>query len=206
MAAANSPAPFSKSADKNKDVILAQLRACLKDGDSVLEIASGTGQHALYITQDWPELHWQPSDVDISGYGLERALTTVDRSNLPDPIEINIANWPDLDAGYDAVFSANCVHIAGMSVVEHYFDGAAKSLVFGGLVLLYGPFKFNGDFTTPSNADFDAFLKRQNSESGIRDFEALDDLAKKAGLVFLSRIDLPSNNQFLIWRKSLKRP
>ena len=193
--------PFSKAADKNKDVILDQLRNCLEDGARVLEIASGTGQHALHFSEQWPELYWQVSDADLDAYGLRKALEPVDRPNLPKPVNLNIQHWPNLRPKFDAVFSANCVHIAGMEVVQHYFEGAAKSLQSKGVVLLYGPFKFGGQFTTQSNADFDAFLKDQNPQSGIRDFEALDELASAAGFNFESRTDLPSNNHFLNWRK-----
>jgi len=202
MGEENKEPHFSKSADKNKDVILEQLQSCLNEGDRVLEVASGTGQHALHFSANLPDILWQPSDVDLDRYRLIEKLKTAERQNLADPISLDVAHWPNLRPKFDAVYSANCVHIINKQLVEDYVRGVCRSLKAGGKMLLYGPFKFGGDFTTPSNADFDRFLRETYPGGGIRDFEWLDELAETGGLKFQSRTDLPANNHFLIWQKA----
>ena len=113
----------------------------------------------------------------------------------------DIDHWPNLRPKYDAVFSANCLHIVGEEKLLPYVNGASGSLKVGGKMLLYGPFKYGGEFTTPSNAEFDRFLRQNHPGSGIRDFEQINMLAEQAGLEFVQDIAMPANNQFLIWQK-----
>ena len=195
------PPPFSKSADNNKDHILEQLRACLNSGDAVLEVASGTGQHGLHFSTHMPEITWQCSDLDLETFALGNTLAHHARSNLPMPLVLDIAAWPSLPQTYDAVYSANCIHIIPGELVQPYVEGAAASLKPGGLMLLYGPYKYDGAFTTQSNADFDTFLSNTYPGGGIKDFETLDSLANANGLTLQQDIAMPANNQFLIWRK-----
>ncbi|MEP1208330.1 MAG: DUF938 domain-containing protein [Rhizobiaceae bacterium] len=194
--------PFSKSADANKDHILEQLQACLKPHDKVLEIASGTGQHAVHFSQHMPDIVWQSSDLDLTTFGLEQVIAAHPRPNLPTPLRLDIGNWPPLAASYNAVYSANCIHIIGSELLAPYVAGAARSLGQGGLMLLYGPYKYDGDFTTESNAGFDQFLRSTYDGGGIKDFEMLDQLATDNGLELESDTAMPANNQFLIWRKT----
>ena len=194
--------PFSRSADANKDHILKQLRSCLKPDDCVLEVGSGTGQHALHFTQSMPEITWQSSDVDLTNYQLTKVLAGAARSNLLAPLVLDIDHWPDLDGAYDAVYSANCVHIIGHDQVAPYVEGASSSLKTGGLMLLYGPYKYGGEFTTESNASFDVYLRNNYGAGGIKDFETIDELANDHGLVLEKDVAMPANNQFLIWRKT----
>lgn len=192
---------FSKAADNNKDHILAQLRKCLKSGDRVLEIASGTAQHALYFSEQLPHVFWQPSDLDIETYGLSEVIGANSRDNLGTPFNLDVAAWPEMSEQYDAVYSANCIHIIEWEKVGNYVQEAAQSLRAGGALLFYGPFKYNGEFTTPSNQQFNGFLEQTYPGGGIRDFEALNELARTEGLSFESDTPMPANNQFLIWRK-----
>ena len=200
-----SDAPFSKAADNNKAVILEQLKSCLDAGSRVLEIASGTGQHALHFAAEFPEIIWQPTDVDLDTYALRQQLAGHELPNLETPFVLDIDHWPNLRPKYDAVFSANCLHIVAEEKLTPYVNGASSSLRAGGKMLLYGPFKYGGEFTTPSNAEFDRFLRQNYPGSGIRDFEQINLLAQQAGLEFVQDIAMPANNQFLIWQKKALR-
>jgi cyclopropane fatty-acyl-phospholipid synthase-like methyltransferase len=192
---------FSKAADNNKGHILEQLKACLKAGDRVLEIASGTAQHALHFSKHLPDVFWQPSDVDLETYNLAERLLSEPRDNLGEPLQLDVSAWPNFYPQFEAVYSANCLHIIDWSKVENYIEGAAKCLTTGGALLFYGPFKYGEKFTTDSNEKFNGFLETTYSGGGIRDFEAVDELAAKQGLTFVSDTPMPANNQFLIWRK-----
>ncbi|MEM8750794.1 MAG: DUF938 domain-containing protein [Pseudomonadota bacterium] len=193
--------PFSKSADKNKEVIAEQLALVLKPGQRVLEIASGTGQHAVHFSDVLPQITWQPSDVDLDAYGLSDTLSRVTRPNLLAPIVLDVCHWPNLRPKFDAVYSANCIHVMPPANLLPYVEGAARSLRAGGLMMLYGPFKYGGAFTTPSNAQFSNWLAETYPGAGIRDFETVDALARDNGLSFVSDTPMPANNQFLVWRK-----
>lgn len=191
----------SKSADNNKSHILAELRKVLPNKGRVLEIASGTGQHAVYFSENLPGIEWHPSDMDLQTMGLEDRVRSEASNSLQVPILLNVDKWPDLKNQFDAVFSANCVHIISESQVENYVLGVSESLKPGGLMLLYGPFKYDDEFTTPSNESFDGFLKKTYPGSGIRDFAWVNQLADRHGLHFILDTPMPANNQFMVWRK-----
>jgi len=193
---------FSKSADKNKGVILDQLRRYLAPGAEVLEIASGTGQHAIHFARAMPDVIWQPSDRDLDTFGLQDTLAGENLTNLRAPVELDVTRWPSFDHDYDTVYSANCIHVMPSRNLEPYIAGAAKALKPDGMMMLYGPFKYDGAFTTESNAQFDAFLRGTYEDGGIRDFEEVDRLAVENGLVFLSDTAMPANNQFIVWQKA----
>ena len=192
---------FSKAADNNKDYILNELQKLLSKGDKVLEIASGTGQHADHFSASLTGVEWQSSDYDLGAYGLADTIAALSRPNLPAPLQLNINQWPDLDEQFDAVYSANCLHIVDQCTVRNYIPGAARSLKPNGILILYGPFKYDGAFTTESNAQFDVFLRASYPGGGIPDFEEIDLLAMNGGLTFESDIPMPANNQLLVWRK-----
>jgi cyclopropane fatty-acyl-phospholipid synthase-like methyltransferase len=193
---------FSKSADANKDVILERLQTVLKPDARVLEIASGTGQHALHFARNLDHVEWQPSDRDLNEYRLAETLANANFKNLASPITLDVLHWPNLRPKFDAVYSANCIHVMPLENLKPYVEGAAKSLKQGGCMLLYGPFKYGGEFTTQSNADFSRFLGETYPGGGIRDFETVNQLAKDNGLTFESDTPMPANNQFLVWRKT----
>ena len=191
---------FSKSADTNKNVILEQLQRVLTPDARVLEIASGTAQHALHFSSQMPKIQWQPSDRDLVEYQLAETCKDTEFENLLEPIVLDVTHWPNLRPKFDAVYSANCIHVMPEKNLKPYVEGAAKSLKQNGCMLLYGPFKYDGDFTTQSNADFNQWLVERYG-GGIRDFETVDQLAKNNGLTFESDTAMPANNQFLVWRK-----
>lgn len=169
----------------------------------ILEIAGGTGQHALHFSREMPGVTWQTSDRDLQEYGLAETVAAAGRDNLPAPIELDVTDWPPLEHPFDAVYSANCIHIMPEENLAPYVAGVASSLDAGGKMMLYGPFRYGGAFTTDSNARFDSFLRDTYPGGGIRDFETVDTLARQRGLELVSDTAMPANNQFIVWRKPL---
>lgn len=193
--------PFAESCEQNKDPILAVLREVFADRRSVLEIASGTGQHAVYFAGALPHLSWQTSELAPNHEGI---LAWLDEARLPNVlpplvIDVDHPDWPVV--GVDAVFNANTVHIVAWPQVERMFQGIGRVLEAGGVLCIYGPFNYHGNFTSESNARFDQWLKSRDPRSGVRDFEALDRLAAEQGLELLQDIAMPANNRTLVWRK-----
>ena len=194
--------PFSQASENNKQPILAVLQRYLTEASRVLEIAGGTGQHAVHFAQAFPQLVWQSSDIPEALSTLMPRITRSGLDNLPEPIALNVdGDWP-VAARFDAIFSANSLHIMAAESVENFFPGAATSLNSGGYLLVYGPFKYGGDFTTESNARFEQWLKARDPASGIRDFEWVNSLAGEVGLEFVEDSAMPANNQLLVWQKS----
>ena len=169
--------PFAESCEQNKEPILSVLAEQFSHSQKVLEIGSGTGQHAVYFARHLPHLSWQTSDLPENHEGIMQWLDEAGLSNVQPPIslDVNAQSWPVISV--DAVFSANTVHIISWDSVEKMFAGISALLEPQGCFCLYGPFNYNGDFTSKSNEDFDHWLKERDPESGIRDFENLVDLA-----------------------------
>jgi SAM-dependent methyltransferase len=160
----------------------------------VLEIGSGTGQHAAYFAPELPHLVWQASDVAENLPGIREWVCD------PPPIELDVDKaWPKVDA--DAVFSANTCHIMSWPQVEQLFSGVGRVLRKGGVFALYGPFNYGGKPTSESNARFDAMLRGRDPASGLRDFEEINRLAAGAGLAFAEDNAMPANNRLLVWRR-----
>jgi cyclopropane fatty-acyl-phospholipid synthase-like methyltransferase len=195
--------PFTESCEQNKQVILDVLQQVFTDSHHVLEIGSGTGQHAVFFAQHLTHLIWQCSDRHENLPGIKNWLDDAGLANTPAAIKLNVleSNWPTLKV--DAVFSANAVHIMGWSAVEAMFTGIGKVLESGGALCLYGPFNYHGTYTSDSNARFDGWLKARDPQSGIRDFEALDQLANNIGLRLINDYEMPANNRVLVWKKDL---
>jgi len=193
--------PFAESCEQNKQPILAVLKQYLQNAESVLEIGSGTGQHAVFFAEQFSHLSWMASDQAKYHEGINLWLEEYLQGNIQGPLllDVNQKDWP-VEAT-DAVFSANTVHIMGWSSVENMFAGIGRVLNKGGYFCLYGPFNYNGQFSSESNAQFDAWLKQRDPLSGVRDFEALQELANKAGLVFIHDHEMPANNRILVWQK-----
>lgn len=194
--------PYAESCEQNRDPILAVLREVFADRRKVLEIASGTGQHAVYFGEALPHLSWQTSELPGNHLGIQAWLDEACLPNVLPPLAIDLhdESWP-LASTADAIFNANTVHIVAWPAVERMFSGIGRVLEGGGLLCLYGPFNYGGNFTSESNARFDAWLKGRDPESGVRDFEALDQLARLQGLVLQQDIAMPANNRTLVWRK-----
>lgn len=194
--------PFAESSEQNKIVILAVLKQFFSEVESVLEIGSGTGQHAVFFAEQFPHLMWVTSDQLQYHAGIKMWLEESALSNVQGPLllDVNQKEWPVKQT--DAIFSANTVHIMGWPGVEKMFNGIGQILKAGGVFCLYGPFNYNGQFSSESNARFDLWLKQRDPVSGVRDFEALQILADKAGLVFIDDVEMPANNRILVWQKT----
>ena len=183
--------PFSEACERNRAPILAVLKRVFKDRKKVLEIGSGTGQHAAYFAAELPHLVWQASDVAEHLPGIRRWISN------PAPIELDVDKpWPAVEA--DAVFSANTCHIMSWPQVEHMFVGVGR--IAPAVFALYGPFSYNGRHTAESNARFDAMLRERDPASGIRDVDDLGAVANAAGLELEEDNAMPSNNRLLVWR------
>lgn len=201
--------PFSAAAENNKRPILQILKSAFGGCTRVLEIASGTGQHSVFFAEQLPHLDWRPSDLAEILPAIDQRIVAADTDlpNLLSPIELDISDlpWPvspaDYEDAYDGIFTANSLHIISWDLVEDFFEGVDGTLKPGGVLCIYGPFKYNGAFTTVSNETFDKNLKERDPQSGVRDFEAVDELARKIGLTLQSDHAMPANNQLLVWRR-----
>jgi SAM-dependent methyltransferase len=192
--------PFSEACERNKAPILEVLRELYEPVRRVLEVGSGTGQHAVHFAAALPQLVWQCSDVAANLPGIRLWLDDAALPNLPPPIELDI-NQPWPEGRYDAVFTANTLHIMGWVEVEKLFAGLGRLLPPRGLFTAYGPFNIGGRYTSDSNARFDAALRSVDPRRGIRDLEAVDALAGRAGLTRLADRPLPANNRCVTWRR-----
>ena len=202
--------PYSPSCDRNREPILAVLREYFATRHDVLEIGSGTGQHAVHFAAAMPWLRWQCSDVAGNLPGIRLWLDEAALPNTPAPIELDVARgpWPTqtFDAPrFDAVFSANSLHIMGWADVEALFAGLDAVLAPDATLVVYGPFNYGGDYTSDSNREFDGWLKARDPRSAIRDFEAVDALARAIGLRLHADLAMPANNRCLVWRRDVGR-
>jgi cyclopropane fatty-acyl-phospholipid synthase-like methyltransferase len=192
--------PYSEACERNRGPLLAVLRDALADCRSVLEIGSGSGQHAVYFAAELPHLTWQPSDLPALHPGIRAWLAEAQLPNLRPPLALDVAgSWP---AGlFDAAFTANTLHIMSWQRVEHFFAGVARVVAPGGLLAVYGPFNYGGAFTSESNARFDRWLKSRDPASGIRDFEDVCALARSQGFDLERDLAMPANNRTLVMRR-----
>jgi len=193
--------PFSESCVQNRDPILAVLSNAFADRRHVLEIGSGTGQHAVDFSAAMPHLRWQTSDVVAHHAGIQMWLDEAALPNVLPPIELDVRQQAWHAGRYDAIFSANTLHIMGWPEVELFFEGVGQILEPAGVLAVYGPFNYNGAFTSESNARFDVWLKSRDPVSGVRDFEAVNALAQAQDLILQQDIAMPANNRTLVWRR-----
>ncbi len=193
--------PYAESSEQNKQPILDVLRERFGHPGTVLEIGSGTGQHAIFFSEQLPHLRWQPSDREENLQGIELWRIDSDASNCLIPIELDVAGSPWPEDEFDYVFSANTCHIMHWPEVEKMLNGIGAVLKAGGICCLYGPFNKNGDYTAPSNQRFDAWLKERDPEMGVRDMEAIRDTAAESGLVLKNEIAMPADNFILVLKK-----
>ena len=192
---------YSEACDQNRDPILAVLKEELADCHNILEIGSGTGQHAVYFGEHLPHLSWQTSDVDSSHPGINAWLDDAQLPNVGQPLSLDVGSqrWPDDE--FDGVFSANTTHIMSWPQVIAMFNGIGDILKKDGVFCLYGPFNYGGEYTSASNERFDSWLKARDPLSGVRNFEDLDQLARSGGMYFRHDYEMPVNNRLLIWVK-----
>lgn len=198
----NAATGFSSAAERNKQPILDVLRDYLRDGQRVLEVGSGTGQHVEFFGRAFPAVHWQPTDMPEYLPGLRTRLAMQALPNVASPIllDVRMPVWPV--PGCDVLFSANTLHFMSIECVEQFFRGVGDVLAQSGLLIVYGPFNYGGEFTSPGNAAFDQRLKSDDPLRGIRDFEWVDGLAGGRGMSLLQDVAMPANNRILIWRKA----
>jgi SAM-dependent methyltransferase len=191
--------PFSEACERNREPILAILKRVFSDRKRVLEIGSGTGQHAAYFAPELPHLVWQASDVAENVRGIREWVEEAEVPNLREPMILDVdQEFPSIQI--DAVFSANTCHIMSWPQVERMFAGVGRLVAPGGVFALYGPFSYHGKHTSESNARFDAMLRRNDPASGLRDFDDISALAKRAGLTLAEDNAMPANNRLLVWR------
>jgi len=193
--------PYSESCEQNREPILEILQRYLHDAESVLEIGSGTGQHAVYFAPQFPNLIWQTSDRRENHPGIMAWINEMPAENIRLPLSLDVSAdvWPQ--RCFDVVFSANTAHIMGERDVIAMFNGAGRVLSAGGRFILYGPFNIDGRYTAPSNERFDQWLKAQDPCMGVRDLGWLEGLAKAAGMQLEETIDMPADNKTLVWIK-----
>ena len=193
--------PFSQACENNKDPILSVLKRVFDSPCEVLEIGSGTGQHAVYFAEHLPHVTWQPSDQAIHLPGIDLWINEAKLRNIKNPLtlDINQKLWPVSEI--DAVFTANTLHILSWKSVQVFIESLGTVMRPGAIFCSYGPFNVNGKYTSESNAFFDTWLKEQNPLSAIRDLESVTSLASDAGMKLKENIEMPANNKLLIWEK-----
>jgi cyclopropane fatty-acyl-phospholipid synthase-like methyltransferase len=193
--------PFSTACERNQDPILDVLREHLADRKSVLEIGSGTGQHAVYFATHLPQLTWQTSDRVENHPGINAWLEDSAPTNVMPPLPLDVATGPWPTERYDAIFSANTLHIMRWEEVVEMFARLPAVLRDDAKLVVYGPFNYAGEFTSASNAAFDRSLKAAEAYRGIRDFEVVNALAATAGLHLVEDRAMPANNRCLVWQR-----
>ena len=193
--------PFSPACERNRDPILKELQIRLVQQSTVLEVGSGTGQHAIYFAKHMPNISWQCSDLRENLSGIQMWIDDACLSNVLQPIELDVSD-PTICKTYDAVYSCNTLHIMSKSNVVKFFNLVNSVTQKQSSLFVYGPFNYNGEYTASSNAEFDAWLKERNLESAIRDFEWIDELANDAGFFIIDDIEMPANNRLLHWERS----
>jgi hypothetical protein len=199
--------PFSPACENNKQAILAVLKSELTASRHVLEIGSGTGQHSVYFAPQLPHLKWQTSDVVANHAAINAWHETYPAPNLYAPLTFDLVqNSLPINAtisqSYDAVFTANTLHIISWILVETLFVLVGEALPFHGKLIIYGPFNDHGSYTSEGNRQFDAMLQQRDASSGIRHKEEVIALAATHHLSLLTTHKMPANNQLLVFEKS----
>lgn len=193
--------PYSASAERNRQPILDQLQRLLPKQGTVLEIGSGTGQHAVFFSHNLPQLLWQPSDRFVNLPALEACFSTHGNERILPPLKLDVVSDPWPGCSYAAVYSANTAHIMPWDVVVAMFAGVAAHLLPGAKFFLYGPFNIDNQFTSEGNELFDARLRAEDSRQGIRDMAVIEALANLHQLQLENQIAMPANNFILVFKK-----
>jgi hypothetical protein len=195
--------PFSQSCENNKAFIAEYLLTLFSGRSEVLEIASGTGQHATFFASLLPTVRWQPTEIPANMASLMPRCEAYPGANLLPPRPLDVYSRPWGTHVPNAIFTANSLHIMPFSAVRELFLELGQRASAGTLLAVYGPFNYNGQYTSESNAQFDVWLGAQHPESAIRDFEQVDELAKEAGFVLHDDCSMPANNRLLVWRRDV---
>lgn len=193
--------PYAPACDRNSAPIYEVLKSVCDEPGRLLEIASGTGQHAVYMAQRLSNVDWQTSDLPEHHVGIQQWLDEAALGNLFSPLALDVTKrWAPKNP-FDYVFTANSLHIMSWLAVEDFFEQLPSWLAPAGKLVVYGPFNYNGQFTSASNAEFQQWLQARDRLSGIRDFEAVNQLALAADCVLLNDIEMPANNRCLVWQR-----
>ena len=192
--------PHSDACERNKEPILEVLKEAFAACTHVLEIGSGTGQHAIHFALAMPGLVWQPSELPDGMSALRKRIFNEGPSNLRAPVAIDVAATPWDVRTVDGIFTANTLHIMHWPQVEALFAGLPAVAKPGAVLAIYGPFRYGGRHTSVSNESFDELLRARDPGSGIRDFEAVDALARGAGFALARDYPMPANNRTIVWR------
>ncbi len=195
--------PHADACERNKEPILEVLRQAFADCSSILEIGSGTGQHAVHFALAMPALVWQPTEMADAMPGLRKRILYEGPKNLRAPVELDVTRPPWDVLRVNGVFMANTLHIMSWRHVEAMFANLPAVLKPGAVLAIYGPFRYEGQYTSESNASFDEMLHTRDPDSGIRDFEAVDTLARGIGFTLQADHRMPANNQTLVWKRAL---
>lgn len=193
--------PVAESCLRNQQPIAEVLSDVLAHVNAVLELGSGTGQHGVYLAEQFPHLKWQPSDLKECLPGMRLWWQEAALDNLCEPIELDVTggDWP-ANTHYDAVFTANTIHFVSRRIAEALLMGAAKTLQPEGLLCIYGPFNEKGCYSGEGNRQFDQWLKARDSESGIKDIEWVEEVLGQFGITLKSRHQMPANNLILVFQ------
>lgn len=202
--AAMADKPFAESAERNGAPILEVLADEFASSRRILEIGSGTGQHAVRFAAAMPHLIWQTSDLPENHPGITAWVEGARLENLLLPLDFDVRAADLPSAMYDGVYSANTAHIMSFAAVTRLFRLIGEGLTDGGLFCLYGPFRQSGEFNTVSNAQFDQALRSRNPEMGIRDLDELDELATTNGMQRRRLYAMPANNHIAVWRREAR--
>jgi len=193
--------PFAEACARNQEPILTELRELFAGARSVLEIGSGTGQHAVYIGERLRHLIWQTSDLPENHAGITAWVREAGLANVKPPLHLDVRRQPWPIKYADAVFTANTIHIVSWPEVECMFAGVGDVLPVNGVFCSYGPYMYDGEHTSESNLRFDGILKERDPNSGVRDVTDLRRVAEAAGLSLEDDREMPANNRILVWRK-----
>ena len=194
--------PFAPSCERNQSVILDVLQSIITvDDKHLLEIGSGTGQHAVFMAPHFSHLQWHTADLKQNHVGINMWLEEAKLDNISAPIvyESGKSDFPDIDV--DIVFTTNTLHIMSWQNVKNLIKQMGENLKTGSKIIIYGPFNYNGQFTSGSNAKFDVWLKEQEPHRGIRNFEDIVQLMTDVGIDLKQDIEMPANNRILYFVK-----
>lgn len=194
--------PFSAACERNKDAILEVLKETILPSDRrVLEIGAGTGQHAVYFAPHFPQVDWYPTDLSDKLQGMKLWLEEAKIPNIQRPLRLDVSkdDFPKLK--FDVVFTANTFHIMHWKDCKSFMKLLGNRLRENSRVVIYGPFKYNGEFTSESNAQFDQTLKERDPLSGIRNFEDILNNMVKNGFELIADYDMPANNRILVFNR-----
>lgn len=194
-------APYSQACENNKTFILPKLQRCFANKRHVLEIGSGTAQHAVFFSQHLPHVRWQCTDQAHYLDGIKAQIAAT-KSPLPAPLALDVTQpWPTMTPSIDAAFTANTLHIMDEPMVQALWQGLGSTMDNAADVVIYGPFRYHGRYTSQSNSEFDLWLKQRDSRSSIKEIDWVRALAQTEGFELVSDEVMPANNQLLHFRR-----